>query len=67
MAKKKDKVIVSGVDSFTVSILDNGFTIEYSGYNKDEDWVSRKLVIPTNDELHSKIDDIIEESINGND
>lgn len=67
MSKKKDSVIVSHVENFTVSILDNGFTLEYSGYNKDEDWINRKLVVPTNHDLHEVINHILDIEGNNND
>jgi hypothetical protein len=42
---KKNKAIVNGVDSFSVSILDNGYTLEYTGNNSDNDWVTNKVIV----------------------
>jgi hypothetical protein len=43
--------IVKGVDNFSVSILDNGFTIDYSGYDSEDEWLNKKLVVLTVEEL----------------
>ena len=48
---KKNKAIVNGVDSFSVSILDNGFTLEYTGNNSDNDWVTNKIIVGDVDKL----------------
>lgn len=48
MAKQE---IVKNVESFTVSLLDNGYTIDYSGLAKNGDWVSKKLVLTDLDNL----------------
>ena len=36
---------VKGVESYTVYKFDNGFTIEYSGYDETDTWVSFKLIV----------------------
>ena len=48
---KKNKTIVNGVDSFSVSILDNGYTLEYNGNNSDNDWITNKLIVGDVDKL----------------
>ena len=48
---KKNKTIVNGVDSFSVSILDNGFTLEYTGNNSDNDWTTNKVIVGDVDKL----------------
>ena len=48
---KKNKTIVNGVDSFSVSILDNGYTLEYTGNNSDNDWTTNKVIVGDVDKL----------------
>ena len=48
---KKNKAIVNGVDSFSVSILDNGYTLEYTGNNSDNDWTTNKVIVGDVDKL----------------
>ena len=48
---KKNKAIVNGVDNFSVSILDNGFTLEYTGNNSDNDWTTNKVIVGDVDKL----------------
>ena len=48
---KKNKTIVNGVDNFSVSILDNGFTLEYTGNNSDNDWTTNKVIVGDVDKL----------------
>ena len=48
---KKNKAIVNGVDSFSVSILDNGYTLEYNGNNSDNDWITNKIIVGDVDKL----------------
>ena len=48
---KKNKTIVNGVDSFSVSILDNGYTLEYNGNNSDNDWTTNKVIVGDVDKL----------------
>lgn len=47
----KNKAIVNGVDNFSVSILDNGYTLEYTGNNSDNDWVTNKVIVGDVDKL----------------
>jgi hypothetical protein len=52
MAKKEsNRTIVNGVDNFTVNIMDNGFTVEYTGNNSDNDWVTSKVIVSDIDKL----------------
>ena len=46
-----NKAIVNGVDNFSVSILDNGFTLEYTGNNSDNDWTTNKVIVGDVDKL----------------
>ena len=48
---KKNKAIVNGIDSFSVSILDNGYTLEYTGNNSDNDWTTNKVIVGDVDKL----------------
>ena len=48
---KKNKTIVNGVDNFSVSILDNGYTLEYTGNNSDNDWTTNKVIVGDVDKL----------------
>ena len=48
---KKNKTIVNGVDNFSVSILDNGYTLEYTGNNSDNDWDTNKVIVGDVDKL----------------
>ena len=48
---KKNKAIVNGVDSFSVSILDNCYTLEYTGNNSDNDWTTNKVIVGDVDKL----------------
>jgi hypothetical protein len=52
MAKQEvNRTIVNGVDNFTVNILDNGFTVEYTGNNSENDWVTSKTIVSDVDKL----------------
>lgn len=52
---KNYKDIVKGVDSVSVSILDNGYTLEFTGYNNQGDWVTSKIIVSTIDDLCNHI------------
>ena len=58
MSKINTKNIIKGVDSVSVSILDNGYTLEFTGYNSTGDWVSSKVIVATVDELCNHIKEI---------
>ena len=61
MAKKdSNRTIVNGVDSFSVNIMDNGFTLEYTGNNSDNDWVNTKLVVTDVNALCEKIREVVQ-------
>jgi len=50
MAKISDK-LAKVSDSFTVNMYDNGFMIEVSGRDSEDDWKSSKILCNTLDEL----------------
>ena len=55
MAKKQiskisDKLVKIG-DSFTVNMYDNGFMVELSGQDSNDDWKSAKIMCNTTDDL----------------
>ncbi len=58
MSKINTKNIIKGVDSVSVSILDNGYTLEFTGYNASNDWVTSKVIVATVDDLCNHIKEI---------
>ena len=48
--KLSDKLNKVG-DSFTVNMYDNGYMLEISGRNKNDDWSSAKILCNTFEEL----------------
>lgn len=48
--KVSDKLVKVN-ESFTVNRYDNGYMIEVSGRNKDEDYKTTKILVKTVDEL----------------
>lgn len=52
MAKKE---IVKGVDSFSVSLLDNGYTLQYSGYDEKDEYQNRNIVLTSLEDLIKQI------------
>jgi hypothetical protein len=52
MAKKE---IVKNVDSFSVSILDNGYTLQYSGNDENDFYQNRNMVLTSLEELINQI------------
>lgn len=50
-SKESNRTIVNGVDNFTVSIMDNGFTVEYTGNNSDNNWITSKIIVGDLDKL----------------
>ena len=58
MSKLVTKNIVKGVDSVSVNILDNGYTLEFTGYNASNDWVTSKVIVASVDELCAHIKEI---------
>lgn len=57
ITKPSDKL--SKVDeSFTVYKYDNGFLVEVSGRNKDDDWATSKILVSSLEEIFELITDI---------
>ena len=50
MAKISDKLTKVN-ESFTINRYDNGFMIEVGGRNGNDDWVTSKIIVATEDEL----------------
>ena len=50
MATKK-QAVVKNVSDFSVNIFDNGFTLQYSGNDADDNWADTKLIVSNVDEL----------------
>lgn len=51
-------------DSFTVNRYDNGFMIEITGLNEDDDWKTIKVICNTDEDLKSVIDEYNQMEIN---
>ena len=49
-----DKLAKCG-DSLTVNMYDNGFMVEVSGRNSDDDWKTAKIMCQTLDEVYGVI------------
>ena len=45
-------------DNYTITNCNNGFVIEVSGQNSNEDWIAAKFVIKTIDELKDVVQDL---------
>jgi hypothetical protein len=45
-------------DSFTVNIYDNGFLVEVSGRDEEDDWTSAKIMCADFDEVIKVISEI---------
>ena len=52
--KLSDKLAKCG-DSLTVNMYDNGFMVEVSGRDSDDDWKSAKIMCQTLDEVYAVI------------
>ena len=52
--KLSDKLSKVG-DSLTVNIYDNGYMVEVSGRNSDDDWTTAKVICSTLDEVTAVI------------
>ena len=50
MAKISDKLAKVN-DNYTVNIYDNGFMIEVSGRDHDDEWNTTKIIVSSVDEL----------------
>ena len=60
MGKRDKREIVSGVTDFSVSFADNGFVVDYSGQDDEENWQSAKIVVTSMDEMLDTTRDIME-------
>jgi hypothetical protein len=49
-----DKLAKCG-DSLTVNMYDNGYMVEVSGRDSDDDWKTAKIMCPTLDEVYAVI------------
>jgi hypothetical protein len=58
MAKKLP--VVKEVGDFNVEFADNGFVLNYSGQDENDDWSTSKLVLFDLDSLVTAIKDIVE-------
>ncbi len=45
-------------DNYTVTNCHNGYVIDVSGQNSDENWISAKFVFKTLDELKDAVQDL---------
>lgn len=54
----KDRTVVSGLESITINVLDNGYTVEYNGLNASNAWVSNKIVVTSVESLLDAIKDL---------
>ena len=52
--KLSDKLAKCG-DSLTVNLYDNGFMVEVSGRDSEDDWKSAKIMCQTLDEVYAVI------------
>jgi len=59
MATESNK-ITKNVNEFSVSLFDNGFTLQYSGHTEDDNWHDVKLIVPDIDKLCELIRGITE-------
>ena len=56
MMKLSDKISKVG-DSLTVNMYDNGYMVEVSGRNSDDDWKTVKILCTTLNEVYEVISD----------
>jgi hypothetical protein len=52
--KLSDKLAKCG-DSLTINMYDNGYMVEVSGRDSDDDWKTAKIVCPTLDDVYAVI------------
>ena len=52
------KKLVKVNESFTINRYDNGFMVEVGGRNKDDDWITVKIILTSMQEVHAIIDAI---------
>lgn len=55
----KPKEVVKNVDSFSVEIADNGYIIQFSGDDENDNWVNNKRVVTNDEQLMSTIGTIV--------
>lgn len=64
MAKKQIKNISDKLskvnENFTINMYDNGFMIEVSGKDSEDDWKSVKLMVQSVDELVALVKEVTE-------
>jgi hypothetical protein len=60
MAKRNKLAVISGVDSISVNFADNGYVVEYSGQDENDDWANAKLVVNTVQEVIDILKDVAE-------
>jgi len=46
-------------EAFTVNMYDNGFMVEFSGQNANEDWINTKIVCKTVKEVLDLIQEVV--------
>lgn len=46
-------------ESFTVTMYDNGFMLEVSGRDSDEEWKNAKIIVPTSEQLVELINEAV--------
>lgn len=59
ISKISDKLAKVG-ESFTVTMYDNGFMIEVNGRDKNDEWRSAKIIVPTAEQLVELINEAVE-------
>lgn len=52
--------VTKDVNDFSVAMANNGFVLEYSGRNDDDDWTQDKIVMPDLKQLISEIQRLVE-------
>lgn len=52
--KLSDKLAKCG-DSLTINMYDNGYMVEVSGRDSDDDWKTAKILCPTLDDVYAVI------------
>lgn len=58
ITKLSDKLIKIG-ESFNINIYDNGFMVEATGKDSDDEWSTAKVLCSTEDELIALVRDAI--------
>jgi hypothetical protein len=52
---RKNKVITKEVESINIDFADNGFVMNFSGKDEDDNWTDNKLIVHSLDELIAQI------------